>query len=381
MPAPPIAVMSHTDVSQPDCPRSRRVTALIQALGRHVLLFQPGPRHPFCETRELPWNLARFRPGSDLARWNFRIPANRRRVRNLLEAIQPGLVILTSIWDYPAVEHLKGVPLALDAESVEAVTAEKRHGARSFRARRIAERERQVLRRVDHIFAASEADLRVFQDRYGVAETRLSLVPNGVDVEELVGDPPIIPMPARVESRLEGKVVMCLGAPAREPLWEEALVFCNQVLLPELDKLHPGLFALLVAGTPPPKTTLHPSLVFGGKDADARACLARAQLVLFPVRAETGAREDILVALASGKPVVSTPAGMEGLPCANGVHAVIEETAGFAREIHRLAGDAGSAESLGRAARPFVRAMLDWRSLHARWQVEVNRLLQPPAPT
>jgi glycosyltransferase involved in cell wall biosynthesis len=378
MPPSVIAVLSHRDVSRSAHPRARRVTALLRALGREAMLFQPGRAHPDSETCVLPVNLERGPWPGRLARWTFRLPANRRRVRDLLDALQPGLVVLTSIWDYPAVEHLRGVPLALDAPSVEALRAERSGNA--ARARRVAERERQALRRVDHVFAATAADLEAFRDRYGVDDARLSLVPEGVDAHAFATDD-AGPLPTRLQTRLRGKTVLHYAGDWEEPAHAEALVFLNQILLPELEAKQPGRFALLLSAPPPlPRRGRHPAWIVAGGRVDPRACLARADLCLRPLRVPTGQREEPLSCLAAGKALLCTPEALEGLPCANGVHAVIEDNALLAREILRLAEEPDRARALGQAGQRFVRAMHDWRSIQPRWQVVFNRLRLPPEP-
>ena len=68
--------------------------------------------------------------------------------------------------------------------------------------------------------------------------------------------------------------------------------------------------------------------------------LARADLVVVPVRYGSGTRLKILEAFAQRVPVVSTPLGAEGLGAVDGVHLLLGDTArGLADACARLLRD------------------------------------------
>jgi glycosyltransferase involved in cell wall biosynthesis len=85
-----------------------------------------------------------------------------------------------------------------------------------------------------------------------------------------------------------------------------------------------------------------------GPVEDARAEIARAQVVVAPVRAGSGTRIKILEAWAAARAVVSTPLGAEGLAGQDGANIALEGTAqGFADRIVSLLSDAPARQLLG----------------------------------
>lgn len=80
--------------------------------------------------------------------------------------------------------------------------------------------------------------------------------------------------------------------------------------------------------------------------------LARADVVMVPLRSGSGTRLKIIEAMAHGVPVVSTRLGAEGLDVADGVHLLLADTtAGLVDAVVRLQGDAELRASLVANAR------------------------------
>ena len=88
---------------------------------------------------------------------------------------------------------------------------------------------------------------------------------------------------------------------------------------------------------------------------DLKPVYERAHLVVAPLRDGGGTRIKILEAFAAGVPVVSTAAGVAGLPVEHGRHALLAESAtDIARAVTLLAGDEALACSLAAEARRLV---------------------------
>src|SRR5207249_5286525 len=85
-----------------------------------------------------------------------------------------------------------------------------------------------------------------------------------------------------------------------------------------------------------------------GAVADVRPHLARARVVVAPVRFGTGMRGKVLEALAMGRPVVTTSLGAEGLGAVSGRHLLVaDDGPAFAGAIETVLTDPALATRLG----------------------------------
>lgn len=117
-----------------------------------------------------------------------------------------------------------------------------------------------------------------------------------------------------------------------------------------------------------------PGIEVEGFVADVRDAYRRAAMVLAPLTASAGTNIKVLEAMAMGKVVVSTPAGVNGLDVEPGRDFLLAETGEqMAGTIRRLAGDEALARSLGRNARAAA-LRFDWRAIAKRQQALYDRL-------
>ena len=109
---------------------------------------------------------------------------------------------------------------------------------------------------------------------------------------------------------------------------------------------------------------LHPQ-----PDSDVGPFYERAHVAAVPLRAAGGTRIKILEAFAHGCPVVSTPTGARGLAVRDGVQLVLtgddDDDLAFGRALVELAHDDNRRAHLSEAARAFVVAHHDARSVGA----------------
>jgi len=109
--------------------------------------------------------------------------------------------------------------------------------------------------------------------------------------------------------------------------------------------------------------------------SEVRPAYARAAPVLAPLPASAGTNIKILEAMAMGKAIVSTPAGVNGLDVAPGEDFVlVRDDAEMARAIERLLATPSEIQRLEAAARR--RAELYGWDRIARRQAELYRELQ-----
>jgi GT2 family glycosyltransferase/glycosyltransferase involved in cell wall biosynthesis len=113
--------------------------------------------------------------------------------------------------------------------------------------------------------------------------------------------------------------------------------------------------------------------------ADPRPAYRRATLVVAPLVASAGTNIKVMEAMAMGRVVVSTPAGVNGLDLAPGQDVVVEETgAGLAGAIVALLDAPERRREMERAARARVERDYDWRVV-ARRQVALYDTLRAKA--
>ena len=363
-------VLSYWNLNEAATGGVRRVNALLDAIGKNVVLCQPGPPHPVYDTACLPRDWGRRKSGINWGLFNFFRLANAALVRQVVAERHPAVIVLTSIWTFFPLRRLRGIPLVLDAHDVLAAAMEERYGAKHPFTLIVAAWERRVARRMDHLFTCSEADRARFISRYQVPADRVSVVPNGVEVSahdraDLSKAPPAV-----ASALGTARVLFFMGKLSYEPN-ARGLAFLNDDLMPELERRAPGRYKLVVTGGPAPPRRMHPSIVFAGavSDAELAALMKRADICLSPTFSGGGTRLKILEYMAARKPVVTTPKGMEGLECLNGRELVVADAEHFPDAVEDLVRNPARAQALADAAHRLVTTCYDWTtSIRPLWR-------------
>jgi glycosyltransferase involved in cell wall biosynthesis len=118
-----------------------------------------------------------------------------------------------------------------------------------------------------------------------------------------------------------------------------------------------------------------PGIVLDGFVADVRPSYQRAALVIAPLVASAGTNIKVLEAMAMGKTVVSTPAGVNGLDLTPGKDFVLVHTAReMADAIERLLASPAGRAHIEAAARARVERDYSWDAI-ARSQSTLYREL------
>lgn len=153
-----------------------------------------------------------------------------------------------------------------------------------------------------------------------------------------------------------------------------AVEFLAGRVLPRVRAVRPDARVAVVGRDPSPEVRAlgtAPHVEVTGAVDDVRPWLAESRVFACPMRSATGAKTKVLEAMAAGLPCVVTPLAGRGIGATPGVHlleASSEEE--FADHLVRLIDDDELAGRLGSAARSFVEAEHDWRSV-ARKHVEL----------
>lgn len=227
--------------------------------------------------------------------------------------------------------------------------------------------ERDAWRMVDRVVTMSEKD-RALVD--GDAVT----LPNGVDLDRF--RPPA--------DEPEARRLLFIGSFAHLPNLMAVEFFLNQVW-PLLNHKAPNNVTLhVIAGARHEYYLKHyhdrvsvdlarPGIEVSGFVSDVRGAYRRAAVVVAPLVASAGTNIKVLEAMAMGRAIVSTPAGINGLDLSPGNDFLLVQTAAeMAAAIERLLNDPGERRRIEAAARRRVEREFGWDTI-ARRQARLYR--------
>ncbi len=247
-----------------------------------------------------------------------------------------------------------------DVDSVKfADYAESASGAMGWVYRREAARlaafERAVAARADVVTFVSEAEAELFRARTRLANIRA--LPNGIDVDFFnpAADFPRLDR----EDRGEGPMILFTGQMDYAPNVDAVTIFARQAL-PRIPRAR-----FVIAGRNPTaevRALAHGKrVIVTGEVADMRSWLAAADVVVAPLRIARGIQNKVLEAMAMAKPVVVSPAALEGIEAEPGRDLLVQaDAAAMAGTIRRLIDSPPEAQALGRAARHHVERAYRW---------------------
>jgi glycosyltransferase involved in cell wall biosynthesis len=269
----------------------------------------------------------------------------------------------------PYAQALKGIPgrRVVMAHNVESVIWQRYHETETNTLKRwyigrqwrkFLRFEREALGRADLTIAVSDLDAQRFRGDLGVRS--VAVVDNGVDTGYF--------RPLNLQR--EPATLLFLGSLEWRPNLDGVAQLLERVF-PAVREQVPDARLLLVGRNPPDSLRRAangvPGVELHGSVPDVRPFLARAGMLVVPLRIGGGSRLKILEALSSGTPVVSTRVGAEGLHLEAGRHLAvvegIEELAGAVVEAIR---DPQRAVIQAEAGRRQVLGLYDWEVLAAR---------------
>lgn len=218
--------------------------------------------------------------------------------------------------------------------------------------------ETAAWKQMDAVVTMSSKDASVIAGARHVAT-----LPNGVDTRRFE--------PAQMEPEF-GRLLF-IGSFAHLPNILALDYFLREVF----PRLQPGYKLHIIAGSRPEyyldfhraRVSLdlnRPGIELEAFVADVRPAYRRASLVLAPLTASAGTNIKVLEAMAMGRAVISTPAGINGLDLANGKDVIVTDSASaMAEAIERLSHNSELRQGIERNARQTALAF-DWRSIANR---------------
>jgi glycosyltransferase involved in cell wall biosynthesis len=219
--------------------------------------------------------------------------------------------------------------------------------------RKLKREETAMWARFDGCTLTSTRDEQIV--RREVPSARTAVIPNGVDIDAFR------PQPSDHSAPM---TLLFFGAINYFPNTDGVLFFLKEVF-PILAARYPLLRIRIVGpGAPDEVVALANTRVeIVGFVDDLRSEIARAAVVLAPLRIGGGTRLKILEAMAVARPIVSTSIGAEGLDVKHERDILLADTPdGLAREVGRVLEDAALSARLGRAARQTAEAHYSWRA-------------------
>lgn len=232
--------------------------------------------------------------------------------------------------------------------------------------------ERDALREADLTVAVSDLDARRFRDDLTVP--RVDVVDNGVDTAFFY--PHGLPR--------DPATLLFLGSLEWRPNLDAAAQLLDTIF-PAVRSQIPDAKLLLVGRNPPDQlhaaAARQPGVELHANVADVRPYLARAGMLVVPLRIGGGSRLKILEALASETPVVSTRVGAEGLHLDDGDHlTLVEDVDGMPDAIIAAIRDPRRMNHQAKQGRDRVLARYDWACLADRLDQLWHRCVRQGGP-
>jgi len=220
-------------------------------------------------------------------------------------------------------------------------------------ARKLRRDELTACRRADAILTTSDVDRASLAPH--VVGIPIRVVPNGVDTRFFVPGPG----PA-----MAGRLVFT-GAIDYQPNTDGVLHFCAKIWPHVVAAAPEATFA--VVGKDPParvRALAGERVVVTGTVPDVRPWMQEAAVFVVPLRIGGGTRLKILEAMATGRAVVSTSLGCEGLQVTSGEDILIaDDPREFAAAVVRCMRDPELRARLGARGRALVERCYRWEAI------------------
>jgi glycosyltransferase involved in cell wall biosynthesis len=233
--------------------------------------------------------------------------------------------------------------------------------------------ERATVKRFAHVIAVSDHDRTLMSSMS--AESRISVVPTGVDLGEY-GELADTPAP-----RGDSPVVLFLGSMDWEANIDGVDFFCRDIWA-QVKAAVPSARFCIVGRNPPPRITARASdsIIVTGRVDSVLPYLKEAAVFVVPLRIGGGTRLKIYEAMAAGKAVVSTSVGAEGLDVRHGKNILLaDESESFAKSVIELLTNDDTRTRLGQNAARLA-AQYDWAIISRRFEEILRQSVRVSSP-
>ena len=263
------------------------------------------------------------------------------------------------------VGHKRGAAFVHDARNLEHVLWQRmgRTTSNPFKKAFIQTQYGKLVRRQQEVGRASEkcvvlSDEDRAEYRRICPEADVTTVPNGADVEYWTPR----------DGVTEPASILYFGNLSWPPQADAAIYFHDKIL-PIIRKQVPDVKFYIVGQNPPESVNALVSdrVIVTGFVPDMREYVARATVVVMPLRAGAGTKHRVFQALCMKKPVVCTAVAAEGIALTHGETALLaDDPERFASATVSLLQDAALRQRLGERGRQLVLDRYDWRAIYER---------------
>lgn len=280
-------------------------------------------------------------------------------------ATKPAYILLEELEAYyavmPVLQPLQqnGAQIVLDAHNIEWHGFEQTLTSFSLPKRLIGKYitpalrrlEEQAARTVDTVLVCSSVD----QEFFGNLSQNVHVVPNGVDCSHF----------SQLKQPSPAPRLLFMGG-TKYPPNADAIHWYLDHIHPHVKASVPDVTFTILGGTPPAwlqhYANIDASIELPGFVPDVRTYLAKAAVCICPVRIGSGTRLKVLEYMGSGKAIVSTTKGAEGLSYEDGKHLLVADAPdAIAQAIVQLLRNQPYREEIGNNALALAQREYDWQ--------------------
>lgn len=319
--------------------------------------------------------------GAPLSVARFRHPVLGRWIEHVLRDVEPDVVFVYSSALAQYVVGRLAAKTRLIVDFVDADAEKWRAYARSAappmrwlyaaETRRLIRFEDHVLREAAAGVLISETERRLLAGMQPRSGHKLEVIPNGVDLDGFVPS---------LRRTGESLIVMC-GRMDYRPNIDGARWFAREIL-PKVRARRPAAAVRIVGAAPAAAVRALgalPGVEVTGAVADVRPHLAAAAVVVAPLRIARGIQNKVLEGMAAGRPVVATPAALDGIDAEVGRDVLVgADSEAFATAVVDVLSGRAAAD-LGARGRAFVERRHDWKAQFRLLDALIARVAPTPS--
>jgi glycosyltransferase involved in cell wall biosynthesis len=186
-------------------------------------------------------------------------------------------------------------------------------------------------------------------------EGKFFVVENGVDTDKFIPG----------EREIESNTLLWIGGLNQLPN-RQGITFFLEEVYPEIKERMPDVKLEIIGGGVTERVrrmaNTDASIKFLGYVEDPLPRIQRASVFIVPILSGSGTRLKLLEAMATGKAIVTTSIGCEGIEGIDGTHFIVADTPkDFAKAIIKIIHDPALRTRLGNSARELTEKSYDWR--------------------